>query len=245
MAAPDLRAGRRRQPSFALANHTADCSENGYHYRQIGYRSDGWDNHRFGIRATFDFHALNLCTNPRPGEGTASVAWVDIQGPGGYDIVQVGFGACGPIAGGGCNNGMQDGYAWGRTSSSPGCAGYMSRAPSGTWLGAWSNGGVFQITEAANGTETLSTPSFTVTLNAATACWTNKYVGLFNESYDYGDALGGSSGIPFTYTNKQFMTAAGGAWLTLPNACNFTSFFLEDVFKCDTQPGALRTWTEH
>jgi hypothetical protein len=189
------------------------------------------------------------CESGRGGLGgqssaRASTAWVAIQGPGPNDIVQVGMGACGPIAGGGCNNAMQDGYAWGRTQSSPGCSAYTSRAPTGTWLGAWSPGGIFQITEAANHSVRMTTPKFVVTLQGASACWTNRYVSLFNESFDFGDALGGTSLAPFWFASKSYQQTAGGAWFGLASLCNARNpLGLETVFRCAPAGDRIQTWT--
>lgn len=231
--------------SAALASHTANCSEYGYVNRQMGYLSDAWSNHRYGVRATFENQGLALCTNPRAGEGSASTAWVAIQGPGIYDIVQMGHGRCRPIAGGGCNSNMQDGYAWGRTSSSPGCSGFTSRAPTGSWLGGYSGGGVFSVVEEADHDYVLNSPDFGVWIQNASICWTNLEVAIFVESHDFGDALGGEAANTFRFTSKQFKTSAAGAWMALPNKCNARSPGLAGVFKCDaTADGSLRTWTD-
>ena len=230
--------------SVAWANHTANCSEYGFVTHQNGYVTERWSNHRYGIRATFEAQGLDLCLNPRAGEGSASTAWVAIQGPPSpYDIVQMGHGRCRPVGGGGCNSIMQDGYAWGRTSTSPGCAGYSNRAPTATWLGAWSAGGAYTILEEADHDYVLNSTKFGVTISSASICWTNDTGAIFVETHDYGDALGGDSTNTFNFTNKQFMTAPGGAWINLGDWCNARVNAGDPPFKCQGLNGATRYWT--
>ena len=236
--------------SAALASHQDNCSEYGFVNHQNGYISDSWSNHRYGIRAQFQAEGLALCLNPRAGEGSASTGWVAIQGPPvpiGVDygnIVQFGHGACRPIAGGGCNSAMQDGYAYGRWSGSAGCSGYTNKAPTGVWLGGWSNGGTYSVNEEADHDFQLSSPSFGVTIQNAAICWTNQYVTVFAETHDYGDALGGSSTNTHDFTAKNFRTTPGGTWLVLPNACNARGNAADPPFKCSAQNGALKIWTD-
>lgn len=232
-------------PAFAI--NTANCSEYGFVNHAVGYVSDRWANNRYGVRATFDNQGLDLCTNPRAGEGSASTAWVAIQGPPSspnYNIVQMGHGACRPIAGGGCNSTMQDGYAYGRSSAAPGCSGWSNKAPTGVWLGSHSPGGLYSVVEDANHNYSLSSTNHGVWIQTASICWTNDTVATFVETHDYGDSLGGVAANNFNFSNRQFKTSAAGAWLTLPTQCNARTSAADPPFKCAAVSGVLRTWTD-
>jgi hypothetical protein len=236
------------QPTVVLASHQANCSEYSFIPHQNGYVSDSWINHRYGVRANFDDQGLDLCLNPRPGEGSASTAWVAIQGPPvplGVEygnIVQVGHGRCRPIAGGGCNGNMQDGWAWGRWSGSSGCAGMSNKAPTGVWFGVWSGGGTYSVVEDGDNDITATTPSVQATI--FNICWANQTVAVFGETHDFGDALGGFPANHFQFTFKQFKTSAAGGWMTLPNACNARFQAPDPPFECLANPnGALELWT--
>lgn len=190
----------------------------------------------------------SLCTNPRIGEGSASTGWVAIQGVGTNDIVQMGHGVCRPAGGAGCNTVMQDGWAWGRTSTSPGCSGFANKLPTGNWLGSHSPGGVYSVVEEAAHDYSLSSTNHGAWISTSSVCWTNDTVAVFVESHDFGDALGGSAANNFNFTEKQFKTSAAGGWMALPNQCNArqrAGGALEAIFKCSaTADGALRTWTD-
>lgn len=227
----------------ALANHQANCSDFGFVSRTYGYLSDSWANHRYGVRGTFENQGHNLCLNPRPGEGSSSTIWVAIQGPPHpYNIVQMGHGKCRPIAGGGCNENMQDGYAWGRHSSAPGCSGFASKPPTGVWLGVWSGGGVYTVIEQGDHDYVLTGPSTQTTIGNASICWTNDSVATFGENHDWGDPIGGSAGNHFRISNRQFRTEAGGAWMALPTQCNGGNA-PDPPFRCANENGALALWT--
>lgn len=233
----------------ALASHTANCSEYGFKHHQNGYVSTSWANHRFGIRATFDGQSLDLCLNPRQGEGSASTAWVAIQGPPAAlgipfgNIVQMGYGKC-RVGGEGCNILMQDGYAWGRWSGSPGCSGYSDRAPTGRWLGSWSGAGAYSVIEEADGDFQLNSPLHGIWISDASICWTNETVAVFVETLDYGDGLGGFVGNTVDFTQKQFRTAPGGAWLSLPTLCNGRLNAPDPPFECAPNGETLTLWTD-
>lgn len=233
------------QPSLVLANHQANCSEYGFVGRRMGYLSDRWSAHRYGVKANFDFQNLDLCLNPRAGEGSASTAWVAIQGPpSAFNIVQMGMGRC--RHGTGCNpNVMQDVYAYGRDSSSPGCGGWASLAPTGHWLGAWSSGGTYSVEEDAAGKFTLNSAAFTVVIQTTSICWTNDTVAVFTETHDFGDAMGGSPGNHFVVSVERFKTQPGGGWLVLPSLCNARNpANLPAVFKCAVNGATIEMWTE-
>jgi hypothetical protein len=140
---------------------------------------------------------------------------------------------------------MQDGYAYGRWSGSPGCSGFSNKAPTGVFYGQWSGGGLYIVTEEADGDFNITTPLFTKHLPASSICWSNEYVEIFAETLDYGDPLGGFDANRFTFTQKQFQTSAGGAWQALPNQCNAQANASDPPFKCSVAGTTiLEVWTE-
>jgi len=140
-------------PTLAFANHTANCSEYGYVYRHNGYLSTDWSNHRYGVMATIGNRSLELCTNPRVGEGSASAAWVAIQGPrtSGNNLVQVGMARCRAPSSTCDAQIMRDFYAYGRDNIAPGCAGWSPLAPTAHWFTVWSGGNPYSVTQEADG----------------------------------------------------------------------------------------------
>lgn len=213
------------QVTPALANHTAQCQELGIVGRHHGYASTPWSAHRYGVKARIGGAILDLCTQPRAGEGSSSVAWVAIEGPP-YccNTVQVGYGNCyGPIT---TNDtcvkwdvGNRDFYAWGRDANSPGCAGYSTRRPTGQWTSVFSAGNDYSVEEDANGLFTLRSQNATTFIGTNLICWTNQYVTVSVESWDYGDALGGSAANHLVFSLERFKTSPNGAWDILPSLC--------------------------
>jgi hypothetical protein len=160
------------------------------------------------------------------------------------DIVQMGRGACRPIAGGGCNNLMHDGWAWGRSPSSPGCGGHSLKIPTATWFGSISPGGTYSVVQEADGDFVTSSTNHGAWISTNSICWTNSTVAVFVESHDFGDALGGSAANSYNFTSKQFKTSAAGAWMVLPNQCNVGGG-LPPIFHCFADAeGRLRLWTD-
>jgi hypothetical protein len=243
------------QPVSALAaGDTANCSEYGFVHRHMGYLSDAWSGHRYGVRAYFGAIPLDLCTNPRAGEGSTSVVWPAIQGPltnpsHPFNIVQIGFGRCYPVGGpsGNCSSADRtadhDFWAYGYDNDSPGCNdGRLPLAPTGHWEVGLS-GGTYSVTEAANKSFVLSASQVTVYLST---CWTNNTVAISTESWDYGDALGGTATQALVSTLEQFQTTAGGAWLNLPYGCNARQRdggTLESVFHCFVNGSSINLYT--
>ena len=235
-------------PGLAFAGDIANCSEYGYVNRQIGYATGSWSNHRFGNRAILENLALHLCSAPRPGEGSGSFALVNIEGPSTirpYNTVQVGIGQC-IGSGQGCLLGMHDLWSYGLDSSAPGCAGWQTVVPTPHFEFSYSGGWTYVVKQTAVHTFDLYACSgaFEVVLDE---CWTNQYATTFNESWDYGDALGGSSSNLFDYTVMQFQTSLNGAWIPLSSSCNVRlkeNGTLESVFYCGPAgQSAISTWT--
>lgn len=229
-------------PALAMAADTASCSDFGYVNRWEGYVTDWWPGHRFGLRSFLDDQTLNLCRNPRVGEGSGSFALVNREGahtPTGYNIVQIGFGQCrGP--GVGCPAGMRDVYSWGQDN----CPG-PNVAPTPHFLSTFSGGSLFSA-YYLNGAYHLTTDEGVhVDVGNGQVCWLPGDATVFNETWDFGDALGGSSANQFAFSSLAFQVAEGGAWQWLsPTICNVTD--PNAAFHCLGFGSAHRieTWTD-
>lgn len=78
-------------------------------------------------------------------------------------------------------------------------------------------------------------------------CWTPKSATWFAESWDFGDALGGSAGNKFSQTTLRMQNSQNGTWvspsLNAANACSIRE--PEAIFKCDiTSSDAFQAWTD-
>ena len=238
------------EPAITLANHTAVCSDYGFVKRFHGRVSDPWSDHRYGVRAYFSNLTFEQCTQPRPGEASSSVAWVGIQGPTNAtmdkNIVQALVGRCRHDTG--CTGALLEGYSYGRDQDSPGCAGIPDVAPTGHWLGPSVGNGLFSVVENANNTFTIDTPNTYVTLTSGTICWYNQYVAQVGETWDFGDAMGGTTALHFTFSDQELRTTPGGAWVPFGGYCT-THYVttpltpLESVFKCTGNGGSMDLWT--
>ena len=242
------------QPALVFGSHTANCSEYDYVHRWVGYLSDNWVDHRYGVKATFTGVPLELCSSPRPGEGSASVAWVAIQGkdPGCCSIVQIGLGRCYPTTSNTCTSDTRftnrDFWAYGYDRNSPGCSGMpASLQPSGWWWANSSGGYPYSVTEDTSGNFDLVAHYGSVGLPSSEICWSNDTVAVSTESWDYGDALGHTSALPLNVSQERFKTSASGAWLVLPSLCNLRAKESGgdpgSVFHCAVNGASLDIWT--
>jgi hypothetical protein len=206
------------------------------------------------VRATIERLALDLCLNRRPGEGSASVAWVGLQGPSTpplqFNIVQIGMGRCYLTTGSpGCDHTvMRDFWAYGRSEAASGCAGKGNVAPTGRWVSGWGGGGPYTVEELPDGRFTLTSNAMFAGTGANVICWTSHTVAVSTESWDLGDALGDTAATKLTFSQERFKTTAGGAWQVLPSQCNARSGPgggpLESVFKCAVNGATIDLWTE-
>lgn len=225
------------------ASDSANCSESGYKYRFRGYVTDVWPDHRFGMRSIIDYQGLNQCTNPRVGEGSASLAWIGLEGPDGPDhdnVVQIGIGVCrSPTIA--CSTATRDWWAWGREE----CPGLMDVVPTPHFLGTLSGGTLYSVS-LHDGAFHLTTGSGVhIDVGTGQVCWNPVDATSTTESWDFGDALGGSAANHLGFSSLAFQTSEGGAWLALsPASCNVTAG--NSIFKCTGLGGGhkIEVWTD-
>jgi hypothetical protein len=213
------------QATPVLANHTAQCQEWGIVNRHVGYASTSWPAHRYGVKARIGGASLGLCTQPRVGEGSSSVGWVAIEGPP-YccNIVQIGYGTCYGWINETCEKAdaslQRDFYAWGRDGATPGCSGFSTLEPTGHWYSVFSADNDYSVEEDASGLFTLRSLNATTFIGTNLICWTNQYVTVSAESWDYGDAIGGTVANHLVFSLERFKTTPNEAWRVLPSLCS-------------------------
>jgi hypothetical protein len=214
-------------PTLALGADTAACSEYSYVNRHEGYITDVWSNMRHGMRATLENQALHQCTNPRVGEGSGAYAFVALQGPyysdpDGLNIVQIGIGVCrAPGLNPPCPTTNHDIWAWGVDHRSPGCSGYADHLPTPVVLSSYTGGATYTVTHHDGAYHSLAGSTVHQDVGDGQICWTPSTGTAFNETQDYGDALGGTIYDRYSFFNLYFQTAQNGAWLALkPSGCN-------------------------
>lgn len=229
-------------PGNALAADTATCSEIQVVNRHSGIYVGGA---KQGTRANLEGQTLNYCLNSGGSSDwiRASMAWVNVQGQPPNDIVQIGVGKCTDSTGfAQCNGQMSYLWGWGRGS----CG--LLKFPSVVRLGAWA--GTTQDYFVTHGTSYWrGYIAGTVRGEVANSeiCWTPQSSTWFAETWDYGDALGGSAGNKYAITSMRMQNTQNGTW-TSPglNAANDCSVQSQptNVFVCDiTAADAFQTWT--
>lgn len=227
-------------PATALAADYGECGD-----IQIVNRHSGWllGGAKQGVRAVLDGQSLNVCQGGFPGTDIirASFAWVNIQGPDGWDIVQIGRGKCYDGTGFSQCNGKQN-YIWGWGRGSCG----LSKAPSTVNLGAASTSSLTYIVQH-NSTAWAGYVNGSVRAQVGNGeiCWTPSAATWFTETWDSGDALGGSASNRYTINQMYYQNSRGGLYQSLnldPGAnCNIPG---GGIYKCDiTSSNSVDTWT--
>jgi hypothetical protein len=227
-------------PPLVVGADTAACSDGGTVNRHKGYYLSvaGAD----GATAYVDHQTLHQCTPTGP-EISGSFAFVNVQGPGGNDMVQAGFGECRtPFQ---CDAGMHAFWAYGRTSTSLGCNGFTNRPPTVMQIGFWGPGTEYKVYHTSNLWRFYFGGENRVSLDEYSICWTPNAASWFGESWDAGDAIGGTSADHLTFGSMRYATTEGGAFtytnLNPSAACNLGS---GSPYFCDILgPSLIDVWT--
>jgi hypothetical protein len=204
---------------------TAHCNDL-YQNRWSGEKVDGA---KHGASGTLDAQALNQCTSPGLVEISGSFAFSNVERQGSANsIVQIGIGRCRKPGINGCDSTMRNYWAWGRDSSAPGCSGFASRGPEpelvSNWSGAAADYKVYHKTDRwrfyIGLTEVKS-------ISEASICWTATAASWFGESWDVGDAIGGTAANKFRISSTNYANAENGGffWTGFNSAaaCNINS----------------------
>jgi len=194
-------------PPVAFAADTANCSEGPGAVNR--HKGNSWSA-LYGVAAIIDGQTLNKCTNGVVGEVAGSQAWVNIEGYGSTNnIIQIGLLKCANPINPACDSNMHFVRAWGRS----GCVSLPDHYPFpeaiGSWDGANHNYKVWRNSAAWNFyIDTTSWGGIT----PDQICWTPSRVTWFAETWDYGDALGGTSTDRLYFNSMAYASAIGGGF---------------------------------
>lgn len=229
-------------PPATLASDIAACSDLFVVNRHAGQGI--WSGTPDGASANIEHQTLHQCSPPGLIELSGSFAYVNVQGPGSNDIVQVGMGDCRAPATT-CVSGMHAFAGYGRNSSSPGCSGWSDRIPIAGFY-AWPTGTIYQVYHTANVWKFSAGGTLLLTVGDAAICWTSNAATWFGESLDHGDAIGGTAANHFYITSTKSAQTEGGTFsLTNFNpsaACNISAG--SPPYFCDlVGPSSLAIWT--
>jgi hypothetical protein len=236
------------QVAFAPVVAAADalnCTSEDSNNRWSGHSlAGGYD----GNSGTAEGQDLHQCNNPALIERNGTFYFTNVEHGGTFnDIVQVGMAKC-RWPNTTCGSDMFYARGWGRTHTTPGCSGSSDVFPSVarvslSWNGAARDYKVYHLNNRWRmfiGTnEVYSVPE-------ASICWSPGLASWFGESWDIGDAIGGSAGnhLRITETNTA-ATENGGFTYTGFNAsaaCNYG--IVSGPFFCDIVNGTtLDIWT--
>ncbi len=205
-------------PPTTSATHTVACSESSGHNRF----SAAWKVPAAaptGVRGTTEGQALDVCTSGTD-DDRANLIWVSID-PNNGDanaVIQAGRGNCkSPSADANdCFLRQMRWWAWGRTQGQSGCGtGVNTVAPHVIEISTWSSGTDGFIV-ARNGTnwQVFVDGFLEDFVSQASICWTKARATWTGESWDAGDAIGGSAGNNFAMTGAAYQTSVGGGWLS-------------------------------
>jgi hypothetical protein len=232
-------------PSATLGAGTANCSEGGQVSRWRGQSvTDAGQKH--GVSGTAEAYSLAQCANPGLIEISGSFYFSNITpNNGGFnDVVQIGMGNCRAAN---CLAGMHYYSGWGRTSTTPGCSGFSSRAPLVTNEGTYAVAAHdFKVYHQVNEWRFFVGGTNVGSVGEASICWTPKLAVWFSETWDFGDQIGGTAANKFSVASTNYANAEGGGFVftsfNAANACNYGG--AGAPFFCDlTGARSYDTWT--
>lgn len=218
-------AVRLALPVTTFAAGTADCSEGPLtvnHWR--GEFVAGGAKH--GTSGTVPGRTLQMCTNPNPVlEFDGSFYFSNVEPTNGSfrDIVQIGFGqGRSPSLVGG----MHFVSGWGRSTSTPGCAGFSNQDPLAVQRGVYDNKQHDYKVYHQNDMWRLLVDSVQKAgVPEGSICWSPGRSSWFGETWDRGDQMGGTAGshLPVTLMNYANAENGGFYWtsLTVGQSCNY------------------------
>lgn len=184
---------------------------------------------------------------PRAVEISGSFAFSNVERQGtDNSIVQIGIGRCRKPGVNACDSTMRNYWAWGRDRSAPGCSTFVSRGPEpelvSNWNGAAANYKVYHKTNRwrfySGATEVKSIPE-------ASICWTPTDASWFGESWDVGDAIGGTAANKFRISSTNYANAEnGGFFWTAFDAVPDCNISVGGPYLCDIVNGTtIDIWT--
>ncbi len=205
-------------------------------------------NQKHGVAGTIQGQDLHMCTSPTLFELSSSFAWVALGdgGSSGDVIIQLGIGKCRDGSNTSCGDAMRIFYAWGYDQSAPGCQGSSShRVPYPIFLSGY-NGAAhnYKIYHQSNQYRFFVDATQKTFVAESNVCWTPTRAWWFSETWDNGDALGGSVGDPLSTTLTNYANAENGGffWTSLAGSCRFNP---AAPYHCVVTTGtSFNVWTE-
>lgn len=242
-------------------NGTADC---GAWHPRFGAMIDPAN--VTGFYTHLDSQALSPCTDPPPEPTRASFAWSAIErdsvngctsGSCPNSIVQVGRGICNdPANPTGCRNaGQRLLRAWGRDSEAYGCSGLGDVVPAPHDYGAaptdtglhyyrvWRDATAWHFDHWPKG---HPVSELLPAVSVANVCWSSRpEAAAFNETWNQGDALGGSTSNHYNFVSTTKQVAVGGAWSpTTFDPSDPCTVIDRGIYLCDvTGAQSFEVWT--
>ena len=202
---------------------------------------------KHGASALFESHTLNQCGTPGHIEisGTWMLSAIAPDTTGGQCVVAVGMGTCrGPS----CVGGQRYYSGWGRSSSSAGCSGFATRAPTvtdeGSYVAAVHD---YKVYHVSNQWRMYVDTTQVNAVSEGSICWTPIRAQWFGQTADIGDQMGGDPANKFSVTSTNYTGSEGGGFV-LTNfdasaACNFSGG--GGPYQCDlTGTRSLDVWTD-
>jgi hypothetical protein len=234
-------------PVPTLAADNANCNS-GTQYFFSGMWVTG---QKHGSSGTIDGQDLHMCTSPGAFEESGTFAWSAV-GNWNYSetIVQIGIGKCRDEFNFGCGESMRYLWAWGRNPSAPGCSGKSLRLPVPSSLSGYD--GVahdYKVYHKNNAWRVYVGVTEKTSVSESEICWTPNVAEWFSETWDAGDALGGSVGNKLVTNSTNYANAENGGffWTSFggPYPNESCSFEPGGVRKCQITGGQkFQTWTD-
>lgn len=238
-------------PPTAAANYIA-CIEGGIGPINIhqGQGQSGGQKH--GASAVLENDYLNQCSpETHFPEYSGNFAYVNVvPTAGGFNnIVQIGVGNCRGF-GTGCATGMQYYWGWGRSPSAAGCAGKSNIEPYTNRISGWSSGPkTLTVVHRNNQWELQISGVVKKTVPESDICWTPGMAVFFGEAWDSGDAIGGTSADPFSFTQAKYTGVENGGWFSTSwganSICNYEDWG-GNPYDCDHPSSTtVNVWTRN
>jgi hypothetical protein len=205
-----------------------------------------------GADATISDPVLDLCT----GSGdlhSADHLWTAVDGNDnlGNDIVQDGVIRCAhdPNPSGTCDGSFRAFYTWGRSHLASGCSGFTDVAPVAKNFGLQPSGTPhYKVVHTSTQWQWWIAGSLVDSVPTSSVCWTGRRAVWAGESWDAGDAIGGSSLVKDTMAALEYESTVGGTWaspgLATGASCNVNSN--ASVYHCvAASSNSIQIWTVH
>jgi hypothetical protein len=206
---------------------------------------------RHGASGTIDGQNLNECLNPAFIETSGTFAWSAVGNNGFFnDLVQIGIGKCRAPGFNACGDAMRWGWAWGRDAASPGCAGFSNRLPTLTAIMGYDGAAHdYKVYHKTNRWRVYVGVNEKASVSEAEICWTPNVAEWFSETWDPGDALGGTVGNKLRTASTNYANAEDGGffWTSFPGPFPNEACSQEPggVYKCRiANATAFDAWTD-